>query len=158
MPSFSALFRHFEYEPGNIANTDQATIWRWRPDYQYDFAARMDWCVTSSYDGANHNPVPWLNGDGTKAVMTVSAGIGDVVALSAEGTTDPDGDSVTVRWFIYPEAGTMGSGATLSATEGLTTQVSLPASATGTLHVILHAQDDGNPNLSAYRRAIIDVR
>jgi len=89
--------------------------------------------------------------------MTVSAQPGATVALSAEGTRDPDGNTVTVRWFIYAEAGTLGAGAKLSATDGLATTVSLPQGASGTLHVILVAQDNGTPQLSAYRRAIISV-
>jgi hypothetical protein len=147
----------FEYKSGATNTSNQATLWRWRPDYQYDFAARMDWCVADSKAKANHNPVPVLNGDDSKAVLAVSAQPGATVALSAEGTRDPDGNTVSVRWFIYPEAGTMGAGAKLSATEGLATTVSVPQGATGTLHVILVAQDSGTPQLSAYRRAIMAI-
>jgi hypothetical protein len=147
----------FMYEPGSTNTSNQATIWRWRPDYQYDFAARMDWCVASSFAAANHNPTAVLNGDTSKAVLTIPAHPGDTVTLSAAGTGDPDGNAVNVRWYVYPEAGTLGTGATLSAAGGLITRVSLPPAATGTLHVILDARDDGSPPLSAYRRAIIDV-
>jgi hypothetical protein len=147
----------FEYAPGTTNTSNQATIWRWRPDFQYDFAARMDWCIADSFAKANHNPVPALNGDGSKQVMRVSAHPGDTVRLSAEGTRDPDGDSVSVRWWIYPEAGTFGQAAKLSASDGLITDVVLPSAATGTLHVILDVQDDGKPPLSAYRRVVIDV-
>ncbi|HYX09993.1 MAG TPA: DUF1593 domain-containing protein, partial [Bacteroidales bacterium] len=35
---------------------DKVTLWRWRDDFQNDFAARVDWC-TKSYDEANHPPV-----------------------------------------------------------------------------------------------------
>jgi hypothetical protein len=89
--------------------------------------------------------------------MTVRATAGDTVTLSAEGTSDPDGDTVSVRWYVYPEAGTMAAGANLSASDGSVTSVPLPPGATGTLHVILGAKDDGVPPLSAYRRAIIQV-
>jgi hypothetical protein len=117
----------------------------------------MDWCVAETFDKANHNPVVALNGDVSKKVVSIPAKPGAKVALSAEGTTDPDGNTVSIRWYIYPEAGTLPAGATLSKTEGLTTEVTLPAGATGKLHVILDTHDNGNPPMPAYRRALIDV-
>ena len=38
---------------------NKVTLWRWRDDFQNDFAARMNWC-TESYKEANHPPVPEL--------------------------------------------------------------------------------------------------
>jgi len=58
---------------------------------------------------------------------------------------------------MYREAGTI-EGAQLLRAVGLTTEVTLPPGKTaGTVHVILQAEDDGNPHLFAYRRAIITV-
>lgn len=96
-------------ENGVAYTTAQATIWRWREAYQHDFAARMDWCVASSYEQANHNPTAVLAGDKTKAVAHLAVEPGAVVSLDASGTFDPDGDDVSCRWFVYPEAGTYGS-------------------------------------------------
>ena len=143
---------------GQTVTSDQATIWRWREQYQNDFAARMNWCVAKSFTNANHNPIAVLNGDHTKNVLTISATSGVTITLSAQGTSDPDGNSVRTTWWIYPEAGNI-SGAMLTATEGLKTEIHLPQSkTTGKLHVILQVEDDGNPHLFAYRRAIIEVR
>ncbi len=36
---------------------NKMTLWRWRDDFQNDFAARMDWC-TKSYKDANYPPMP----------------------------------------------------------------------------------------------------
>ncbi len=41
----------------------KATVWRWRDDFQNDFAARMDW-TTKSYEEANHPPVPGAGATG----------------------------------------------------------------------------------------------
>lgn len=144
--------------PADQTNTsNQATIWRWRDHYQYDFAARMDWCVADAFEKANHNPLPALNGDLSKQVMTLPASSGAAVPLSAEGTTDSDGNAVTITWWIYPEAGTV-TGATLSNATGSATEVRLPqVTASGTLHVILQAEDNGTPPLFAYRRVVINV-
>ncbi|MDP9037430.1 MAG: DUF1593 domain-containing protein [Myxococcota bacterium] len=145
-------------DDGGTASSDQATIWRWREHYQNDFAARMNWCVADQFAKANHNPLPVLAGDRSTGVVTLSAKSGSVVPLSAAGTSDPDGNAVHVSWWIYREAGTLAAPATLSATDGLTTQVTLPVvSSPGTVHVILQAVDSGNPPLVAYRRAILDV-
>ena len=73
------------------------------------------------------------------------------------GACDPDQNAVHVSWWIYAEAGTV-KGATLTAADGLTTVVRVPAvTKPGTLHVILQAEDDGNPQLFAYRRAVLEV-
>ncbi len=131
-------------------------FWRWIPAAQNDFAARLDWCVKDFKD-ANHPPVAVLNGDRTKNVLALSATNGATVALTAEGTSDPDGNSVRATWWIYAEAGSI-SGATLTPVEGLKTEVRLPGNKkSGKLHVILQVEDDGEPHLFAYRRAIIEV-
>ena len=144
-------------DSGQTVTSDQATIWRWREQYQNDFAARMNWCIAADFTNANHNPIAVLNGDHTKNVLTMSATNGAMVALSAEGTSDPDGNAVRVTWWVYPEAGNI-SGATLTTTNALKTEVRLPQiKRAGKLHVILQVEDDGNPHLFAYRRAIIEV-
>jgi hypothetical protein len=140
----------------NGTTSDQATVWRWRDHYQYDFAARMDWNVADTFAKANHNPVPALNGNRSKDVVTINARGGTPVNLSAAGTTDPDGNAVTLRWFIYGEAGTV-PGGSLSATSGQSTVVDVPSGRTGTLHVILQATDNGSPNLTSYRRVVLNV-
>ena len=37
----------------------------------------------------------------------LTARSGDIITLSAEGTTDPDGDALSYEWFYYGEAGTL---------------------------------------------------
>lgn len=142
---------------GKTETSDPATVWRWREQFQNDFAARMNWCVAIAYTNANHNPIAVLNGDRTKNVLTISATNGATVLLNAEGTGDPDGNSVRATWWIYPEAGNL-PGATLTMAEGLKTEIHLPQNKrTGKLHVILQVEDDGVPHLVAYRRVIVEV-
>ncbi len=142
---------------GQTHTSDPATIWRWRQHFQNDFAARMDWCVAPTFADANHNPVVTLNRNSTRRIVTLSATPGSSLTLSAEGTTDPDNDSLSFTWWIYPEPGTL-RGATLSTTESLTTTVQLPPDRSGTLHVILQVTDSGTPALTTYRRAIITAK
>ncbi len=82
-----------------VFNDNKATLFRWRDDFQNDFAARMDWC-TKPYEEANHPPVPAL---GHPDQITVKSGEG--FRLDASGTSDPDGDNLSYLWFQYPEAG-----------------------------------------------------
>jgi len=147
-----------EVEPNRFDSSNQATIWRWREHFQNDFAARMDWCVSDDFAKANHNPHPVLNGDRSTGVVMISAKAGSTVKLSAVGTDAGDsGQAVKTSWWIYPEAGTL-TGAALTQADGLTTEVVLPATTiSGTVHVILQADDDGTPRLFAYRRIVIEV-
>lgn len=151
---------------GQTECTDMATIWRWREHFQHDFAARMDWCVADDFKQANHNPVAVLNGDTTKRVLEITAKPGETVTLSAEGTRDPDGDAIEVRWWIYPEASSLRDAKgrnfpedlKLSAGAGPSTSLVAPTvKKSETIHVILEVADRGTPSLFACRRAVITV-
>ncbi len=76
------------------------TLWRWRDEFQNDFAARMDWTIKTPAN-SNHPPIVRLAHPDRVTVRS-----GDTVSLSALGTTDPDGDSLSYQWLQYPEAGT----------------------------------------------------
>ncbi|MBI3418473.1 MAG: DUF1593 domain-containing protein [Verrucomicrobia bacterium] len=147
---------------GRTETSNQATIWRWREHYQNDFAARMDWCVAEDFKKANHNPVAVLNGDTTKNVLELTAKPGETVSLSAAGSSDPDGNTLTKTWFIYREAGTFSGEVNLSGTSGDTTSFVAPAvdartPKPATIHVILQVRDTGQPNLFSYRRAVVTL-
>ena len=146
-------------ENGVACTTAQATIWRWRQAYQHDFAARMDWCVADSYDKANHNPVVVVAGDKSKAVVHLTVKPGQVVSLDASGTHDPDGDEISCRWFVYPEAGTYQGDAEIERYATQKAQLVAPqVNAPRTLHVILEVQDNGKPSLYSYRRVVLDIQ
>ncbi|HAX41068.1 MAG TPA: DUF1593 domain-containing protein [Bryobacteraceae bacterium] len=140
--------------------SNQATIWRWREAYQNDFAARMDWCVQPR-NAANHNPAAVLNGIPGRAPVEAIAKAGAVLALSALGSTDPDGNRLTYRWFVYPEAGTLreAASARVEKHDSAEAQLHLPAKVQrgGTVHVILEVTDSGTPRLTSYRRLIVQV-
>lgn len=134
------------------------SVMRWREGYQLDFAGRMKWSVSPKYEDANHNPVAVLNGDKTKGVVRIAAKRGDKVALSAEGSGDPDGDSIAYEWSIYREAGTLAGGELRAyASRAVLDLSQIPEGAAGTLHVILRVRDSGESALFAYRRAIVEV-
>lgn len=148
---------------GRWHDTNHATIWRWRGAYQNDFAARMDWTI-KPYAEANHPPVPKL-----AHPNRLSARPGQRIQLSAEGTSDPDGDAVSYEWFYYGEAGTFSvssgrSGQPIDienfdqpkASFVVPTGRVMPPG-TGTMHIILAVTDHGSPRLTRYARVIVDV-
>ena len=141
---------------GKTYASDQATIWRWREAYQNDFAARMDWCVSDNFANANHNPVVVINGNATKDVAHVKAEPGTVVKLSAVGTSDPDKNNLTFRWFLYKEAGVYTGDLQLPDSSATEIEVQMPSIKAGeAIHVICEVKDDGAPSLYSYRRIIL---
>ena len=95
-----------EFDPylmfGNTAEGATA-IKRWSTAYDNDFAARMDWSITSEYSDANHHPIAVVNGDTSRTVLQVSAAPGSMVDLNAVGSSDPDEDVLTYSWSFYQE-------------------------------------------------------
>lgn len=136
----------------------RATVWRWRPAYQNEFAARMDWCVQPA-KGANHPPVVALNGDRGGKAVRLEAKVGDRVKLSAAGSSDPDGDGLSYRWWVYREAGTFDGEAKVEKADTAEAELVVPADAAGkVIHVVLEVTDAGAPPLTRYRRVVVTVK
>ncbi|WP_413432542.1 nucleoside hydrolase-like domain-containing protein [Crateriforma spongiae] len=144
---------------GVTVTSDPATIWRWRRHFQNDFAARMDRCVSRRFEDVNHNPVAVVNGDESKRVVRIAAKPEQTIELSSSGSRDPDDDQLSIRWYVYPEAGSYPGTVQLKNDKRPTATIQVPKDARGkqTIHIILEIEDDGTPPLVAYRRVIIDV-
>jgi len=130
------------------------TIWRWRSEYQNDFAAHIQW-TNKNFDQCNHPPVPKL---GHPDRLTVHSG--ELFHLSAAGTTDPDGDSMSYFWFQYPEAGTYPGLVSFRpyASNIYDVPVTAPiVDSMRTIHFILKVTDKGSPALTRYKRVIVTV-
>jgi len=132
---------------------DKVTLWRWRDDFQNDFAARMDWCFMS-FEEANHPPVPLLTHPDEITVKS-----GDGFTLDAFDTSDPDGDSFSFLWFNYPEAGTYKKQIEVNGAENVhMAHFTAPeVEKQETAHFILKVTDRGEPQLSRYKRVIITI-
>jgi hypothetical protein len=144
---------------GKWHTSNQATIWRWRSAFQNDFAARMDWTI-KAYADANHPPVAKLAHSNQ-----LNAKSGERVDLSAEGSTDPDGNALSYEWFAYLEAGSLPlssarTGAPLTIDDANKSKASFIApkvTQAETLHVILAVTDNGTPPLTRYQRVIVTI-
>ncbi len=133
-------------------NDNKVTLWRWRDDFQNDFAARMDWCI-KTFGEANHAPVPILQ---SKEKITVKSGEG--IYLNASGSTDPDDDNLSFLWFSYPEAGSYKKALITTAENSYQLYLVAPkVDKIETTHIILKVTDKGVPALSAYKRIIVTI-
>ena len=131
---------------------NKVTVWRWRDDFQNDFAARMDWC-TKSYHEANHPPVPVLS---HPEEITVTSGQG--FSLNAVGTTDPDGDHLRYLWYNYPEVGTYKERIKPTPENVPNVWIIAPeVEEEKNTHFILKVTDKGEPQLSRYKRVIVTI-
>ncbi|PXX27388.1 nucleoside hydrolase-like domain-containing protein [Arenibacter sp. ARW7G5Y1] len=131
---------------------NKVTLWRWRDDFQNDFAARMDWC-TQTYEEANHPPIPELT---HSDLLTVSSG--EAFSLDAFKSTDPDGDNLSYLWFHYPEESSYKEKIDLGAENVHIVNLRAPeVEKKETVHFILKLSDKGSPALSRYKRVIVTV-
>ncbi len=138
---------------GERSFTDyRASLWRWRDDFQADFAARMDWTVKNFAD-SNHPPEVKLTHD---ELMQVKSG--QYFSLDASASSDPDGDSISYYWFAYPEASNF-TGTVKIDTENLSRINLITSKVTDEthLHIIVRVTDKGSPALSRYKRIIVTL-
>lgn len=147
---------------GKWYDGNHETIWRWREAFQNDFAARMDWTIKSKEE-ANHPPIPKVN------IESLVAKKGERVMLSAKGSSDPDGDALSYKWFYYKEAGTYpvssarsGQPVIIHNFDQSEAWLTVPErrvmpNGSGSMHVILEVTDHGTPRLTRYKRVIIQV-
>ena len=156
---------------GRLYTSDQATIWRWRQAYQNDFAARMQWTV-ADFAHTNHNPVVEVNGVGGTVPIMIDAEVGKPVTLDASRSHDPDArQTLHYTWFDYAEAGGTGTyvaAVMIAGADGAVAVVTPTSpcrpqwttrlcSGNGTAHIIVAVTDDGSPQLTSYRRIILNV-
>lgn len=142
--------RTFKYDSTTFTGY-KVSLWRWRDDFQNDFAARMDWC-TESYENANHPPVPVISAE----EITVKSG--DGIGLDASNSYDPDGDNLSFLWFSYPEAGSYKGKIIKDVQNSHGLWVIAPeVDKKETAHIILKVTDKGSPQLSRYKRLIVNI-
>lgn len=156
------------FKPGQFSYVDaedtieggtsaRATVWRWRPHFQNEFQARMDWCV-KSYEEANHPPHVVVHGVPGRDVIQLEVDPGEPVSLTTAGTTDPDGDDLSYRWLSYPEAES--GKLVIDHHERQEVIVKVPENAMPgeEYHLILQVTDHGLPPLTSYRRVLFRIR
>jgi hypothetical protein len=127
-----------------------ATVYRWRPAYQADFQARLNWCL-KPYREANHPPVVRIEGERQREVSP-----GETVVLDARASRDPDGNALTFEWALYPDTGSAGR---IEDAASPVARFHVPADAPPqTIPLLLTVRDNGDPPLSRYARVFLKVK
>lgn len=138
------------YSDAEDAGGEKFQLKRWIDAVNADFEARMDWCVAANFADANHQPVAKVAGGLGRA-----AAAGEAVQLDASGSTDPDGDKLSFRWWHYHDVGSVEEKVTIENAQSATASFVMPDEPGKKLHVILEVTDNGTPALSSYQRIIV---
>ena len=148
----------FNTEEDSLMNNIYTPVWRWRRAMYNDFRCRMDWCV-EEFESANHNPVAAINGDNEERIHFVKVKPGEKISFDASKSSDPDGDKLNFKWWIYREAGSYEKELSIKESSQSKCSVSIPADASGkTIHLILEIKDNNKiASLYDYRRIVIQV-
>jgi len=164
-PGLGSWGGRFEGEGGKLADVPDAdlaakddpdprmsSVYRWRPAFQADFQARLDWCI-KPFAEANHPPRVQIAGDRERVVK-----VGDVVALDAGGSTDPDGDALDFTWSVYPTTPDLARKIVIEHQDENRARVAFGQELAGeTIPILLSITDRGQPRLTRYARVLIRV-
>lgn len=134
----------------------RASVWRWRDIFQRDFAARMAWA--RGIERVNHPPAISFSGERVREPSVShfpAAVVGKKLTFEPEGS-DPDGDTLIWRWWVYRDAGTFNGEVRLEKANERKMELVLPSAASGkSIHLILEVTDNGEPPLTTPARLVL---
>ncbi len=83
-----------------------------------------------------------FGGDKGDTFIRPQARPGQTISLDASASSDPDNDTLAIRWYTYPEAGTYTGKVTILNQEQTQASMTIPTDAAGKqIHVILEVKD-----------------
>lgn len=120
-----------------------------------NFVARMDWAKEGK---GNRNPVVLVNGRKGFEPLLIAPKRGYKIILDAADSFDPDGDSLSYKWVILPEAGTYTGTIEIENADTNRATITIPSDMAGkSVHVICEITDNGIPNLTSYKRILLQA-
>jgi hypothetical protein len=129
----------------------RATVFRWRGEFQRDWAARMDWCSKENAE-SNHAPVIFLNGSTGIEPFILKLKAGKTFLFDASSSIDPDGNLLRYEWMVYPECANYSEKVELKPDNGKA-QITVPMiKMHESISIVLKVTDNGTPNLTSYKR------
>ncbi len=158
-PSFGGWGGRFEgsgkhYTDAEDTLQDEANVMagvaRWRPAYQADFQARMDWCQRE-YNESSHPPVVVSD---TPSQITLAPG--QTLQIDASRSYDPNAGKLGFHWEHYKEPS--GYKGPLQMMNSSTAQVTVTVPATenpGSIHILLSVSLIDAPYVTRYQRYIL---
>ena len=135
------------------------SISRWKNEISNDFEARMQWSVSHEYFEANHHPMIRINkeSEASRKPIYMTLKRGKTVSIDASKSTDPDGDTLSWKWYVLTEAST--SECQIDTSYASKSRITIPKDAhSGIIHLIIECKDNGVPALTSYRRIIINIK
>jgi hypothetical protein len=116
----------------------------------------MDWAKEGK---GNKNPIAIINSNEGIEILKESPQQGTTMILDASKSYDPDGDTLTFKWWIQPEAGSYTKEITINNENTSAVHIEVPSDSAGkTFHVICEITDNGVPKLTSYRRIIFEPK
>lgn len=135
---------------GQTHTSPQSTIWRWRDDFQADFAARLAWTDTVNFENASHAPEIILSNKENAAIKP-----NDEITLDASRTRGVDNKPLKFLWQYYKEAGTYNGNIEIENADSCVATIKIPADFTGEAHIILSVCNAVENSAVAYKRVIL---
>ena len=147
--SLTTAWTNWQQPQKNISRSYEE---RFYPATFNDFAARIAWAEKGQ---GNRNPVVIVNGKrGTKPI-TITSRSGETITLDASRSFDPDGNRLTCKWWIQRDAGSCPESISFDG-RGSQATITMPVDVDNAeIHIICEVEDDGTPQLNAYRRIIV---
>ena len=143
---------------GDVKKSSQKYERYFYPAIFNNFAARMDWADKGE---GNRNPIVIVNKQKGLKAIHLKAHPGEIINLDASRSYDMDGDQLTFRWWLLPEAGSYkGDNLDIQTSDDAKTTITIPTDAKSgdTLHIICEVTDKGTPALTSYRRVVVTVK
>ncbi len=125
-------------------------LWRWTKDVQNDWAMRLDWCVMQN----NEATVPPVVVVDCKTDIVALAG--EEVTLNAEGSFNPKGCEVDIKWWRYYDADSCKSQVEIHS-DGAKVTLKVPNEKGESIHMICEVANKEGLEIKRYARIIINI-